>query len=474
MRQFFFKIFFLLVAITATNQVIGQRDSLYQLSLDEMLNMVRSNHPIAQQANIKIQNAESFERSAKGGFDPKLEADFNNKFYNETNYYANTHGALKIPTRSPISFKAGYDLNDGKYLDPSNSTPDDGLFQAGISLPLLQGLITDERRTQLKIAEAFTQYSQAEKNALYNQLMYEAYGAYWNWWNAFERTNVAEELIIIATTRFEAIKQRALAGDRPFIDTVEAYLQQQLRQQQLIEAMILEVKSRYYLSGFLWNDNEEQPQGLIISEKTIPQNPSGIEPIELKEYRLSSFSEVINQSHPEIAAYDAKIDQLEAEAKWKQEKVKPKLNLEYNMLSTGINSATDNGFSTNNYKWGMTFSVPIFLRESRGELQMARIKIQDSEYSRNQKSNDLTNKASSNYENLQLIRQQLQIAESNLNNYNQLLNAERERFFNGESSLFLVNQREMAYADAKNKVLDLKAKLEMSGIEVLYTLGQLR
>ena len=436
--------------------------------------MVRSNHPVALQANLKIENAESFERSAKGGFDPKLEADYNNKFYNETNYYSNTHGAIKIPTRSPISFKAGYDLNDGKYLDPSNSTPDDGLFQAGISLPLLQGLITDERRTQLKVAEAFTQYSEAEKKALYNQLMFEAYGAYWNWWNAFERTNVAEELIEIATNRFEAIKQRAIAGDRPFIDTVEAYLQQQLRQQQLVEAMILEVKSRYYLSGFLWNDNQGQPEGLIVSEKAIPQNPIGIEPNELSEYRLASFTEVVNQSHPEIAAYDAKINQLEAEAKWKQEKVKPKLNLEYNMLSTGINSASDNGFSTSNYKWGMTFSVPIFLREARGEVQMARIKIQDSEYSRDLKTNDLINKASASYENLSLIREQLKIAESNLNNYNQLLNAERERFFNGESSLFLVNQREMAYADAKNKVLDLKSKLEMSGIEVLYTLGQLR
>ena len=105
---------------------------------------------------------------------------------------------------------------------------------------------------------------------------------------------------------------------------------------------------------------------------------------------------------------------------------------------------------------------------------MARIKIQDSEYSRDLKSNDLINKASGTFENLKLIRQQLQIAESNLNNYNQLLNAERERFFNGESSLFLVNQREMAYADAKNKVIDLKSKLEMSGIEVIYSLGQLK
>jgi outer membrane protein TolC len=474
MRHHIFKIAILLFSLSFSMQLMGQRDSVYQLSVEEMLQMVRSNHPIALQANLKIDNAESFERSAKGGFDPKLEADFNNKFYKETNYYSNTHGAIKIPTRSPISFKAGYDLNDGKFLDPSNSTPDDGLFQAGISLPILQGLITDERRTQLKVAEAFTQYSEAEKKALYNQLMFEAYGAYWNWWNAFERTNVAEELIEIATNRFEAIKQRAIAGDRPFIDTVEAYLQQQLRQQQLVEAMILEVKSRYYLSGFLWNDNQGQPEGLIISEKAIPQNPTGIEPLELNEYRLASFTEIVNQSHPEIAAYDAKINQLEAEAKWKQEKVKPKLNLEYNMLSTGINSASDNGFSTSNYKWGMTFSVPIFLREARGEVQMARIKIQDSEYSRDLKTNDLINKASASYENLSLIREQLKIAESNLNNYNQLLNAERERFFNGESSLFLVNQREMAYADAKNKVLDLKSKLEMSGIEVLYTLGQLR
>ena len=474
MNKFISHIILLGAALLVSFSALCQRDSLYQLSLAEMLNIVRSNHPIALQANLKIDNAESFERSAKGGFDPKLEGDFNNKFYKETNYYSNTHGAIKIPTRSPLSFKAGYDLNDGKYLDPSNSTPDDGLFQAGVSLPLLQGLITDERRTQLKIAEAFTDFSQAEKNAMYNQLMFEAYGAYWNWWNAFERTTVAEEMVLIATTRFEAIKQRAIAGDRPYIDTVEAFLQKQIRQQQLVETLVLEIKTRYYLSGFLWSNNEGQLEGLLLSERAIPENPSGVEPAQLAEYRLASFNEIVNQNHPEIAAYNAKIEQLEAEAKWKQEKVKPKLNLEYNLLSTGITSASDNGFSTNNYKWGMSFSVPIFLREARGDLQMARIKIQDSQYSRDLKSNDLTNKATANFENLILVRQQLDIAESNLNNYNQLLNAERERFFNGESSLFLVNQREMAYADAKNKVIDLKSKLEMSGIEVLYTLGQLR
>jgi outer membrane protein TolC len=454
----------------------AQRDSIVSLPLQEFLNIVRSYHPMALSAELQLENAESFERRARGAFDPKLEANFNEKFYKETSYFSEASSMIKMPTRSPLSLKAGYDLNDGTFLDQSKVTPDDGLITAGVSMPLLQGLLIDERRTAMRVSQAFEEFSIAERASMYNQLIFESYGAYWNWWSSVEKRRIAQEMLDIASIRFDAVKQRALAGDRPFIDTVEAYLQVQLRQQQLLENITIEVKSRFFLSGFLWynDDTSSIPTGLIISEKAVPENPMGQLPPELMTISRSQILTTIDTSHPIIIATDANIKQMEAEARWKQEKLKPKLDVEYNFLNTGLINADDIMFSTRNYKWGLNFSFPIFLREARGDLQLTRIKIAENNYVRDLKAVELSNKANAAFTNVALIRDQTEIARANVANYRTLLDAERLRFFNGESSLFIVNQREMQLADAQNKLVDLQSKLEMASAEVLYFLGQLK
>ncbi|MEZ4800036.1 MAG: TolC family protein [Flavobacteriales bacterium] len=460
---------FVLLTISSS----AQGDSLFHLRLEEFIQKVKLHHPIAKQAELTQQSGESTELKAKGGFDPKLEAGTNQKFYRETNYYSYNNASVKIPTRSPITIKGGYELNDGKYLSASSTVPDEGLYNAGLSVSLLQGLLTDERRTALAQARAFRDYTEAERKRMINELMYEAFGAYWNWWNAYEKTRIAQDMTNLAIDRFEAIKERAVAGDRPYIDTVDAFMQVQFRQQQFIDNAIAEIKSRFYLSSFLWAEDENGGlEGLIINDNTEPTQPSGdwssLWPAEMKE----SMVDYIQREHPEITAYDAKLDQLDADLRWKKEKLKPKLDVEYNFINQ-TTSTTDPYWSTRNYKWGLTFSFPIFIREARGDLQLGKIKIDETEYSRELKSVELANKASTSFASYQNLQLQLTIAEQNVSNYITLLNAERTRFFNGESSVFIVNQREMALADARMKVIDIKAKLEMSVVEAEYHIGQL-
>ncbi|SKB43054.1 hypothetical protein [Dyadobacter psychrophilus] len=50
------------------------------------------------------------------------------------------------------------------------------------------------------------------------------------------------------------------------------------------------------------------------------------------------------------------------------------------------------------------------------------------------------------------------LANSNYANYQQLVKAEKMRFSNGESSLFLINSRENKALEARQKLIDLKAK----------------
>jgi hypothetical protein len=69
----------------------------------------------------------------------KIEVDFDKKQFKDTEYYSILNSSFKIPTWYGIEIKAGFDQNEGYYLNPEN-TANAGLTSLGISVPLGQGL----------------------------------------------------------------------------------------------------------------------------------------------------------------------------------------------------------------------------------------------------------------------------------------------------------------------------------------------
>ncbi len=171
----------------------AQDDSL-SFAFDTYKNLVRNNHPLILQANLNLLKGESQVRKAKGGFDPRIQASFDNKEYQGKEYYSISEATIKIPTPFAVELKGGFELNDGVYLNQQDQTPDDGLYTAGLSLPLLQGLVMDDRRTALRQARAFQSYSNSERYVMTNELLLKAYNGYWGWWPAHRKDFVAEGL----------------------------------------------------------------------------------------------------------------------------------------------------------------------------------------------------------------------------------------------------------------------------------------
>lgn len=306
-----------------------------------------------------------------------------------------------------------------------------------------------------------------------NELLLKAYNGYWEWWAAQRKVFVAEGLADIAKTRLEAVKQRAFAGQAPLIDTLEAHIQWQMRKQNTVEARILETKNRLLLSAFVWSNSDQQTESVSMQLPSAARSsdPGMINsPYEFVEVNFLAILDTISDSNPYLRQFDAKLDGLYADEKWKREKLKPRLNANYNLLS-GSTGSVEDGFGTTNYKWGFDFYFPVLLRESRGDLELTRIKIAETKLEFNYKKQEFKNKALAVYQNIPLLQDQLQIASDNRNNYERLLDAERIKFFNGESTLFLVNQREIQYADAQTKVIDLQLKLEQTKNELLFLVG---
>lgn len=462
------------ISLMCAHVAKAQASDTVIFSFDDFRSLLVNNHPMVRQAKLQIEKGESTVRRARGNFDPKLEAVFSEKEYKGKEYYNLTNAQIKIPTIAAAELKGGFDLNSGEFLNPEDVTPNNGLLTAGISLPVLQGLVIDERRAALRMAQAFNEFSIREQQVMLNDLLIRAYTSYWDWWATYEKVLVAQDIERVAAERFVAVRSRALAGQAPVIDTVEAFIQVQLRRQNVQEARANEVKSRMMLSTFLW-EGGDNPVARVLSNKNRPEMPlmaAGSGPVVLRNFE--KFIDSVAVRNPYLAQFEFKLESLSVEERWKREKLKPKLNVNYNLLSHntgGSNLPENTAFSTNNYKWGIDFSFPILLRESRGDVQLQRIKILETRYDQVLKTQEVKNKARAAYENSVLVAQQLEIAQNNLRNYQVLLDGERLRFFIGESSLFLVNQRELQFVDARNKLIDIQAKLRNLENEALFWLG---
>ena len=118
------------------------------------------------------------------------------------------------------------------------------------------------------------------------------------------------------------------------------------------------------------------------------------------------------------------------------------------------------------FRSGITFSMPLFLRKERGALKLAKFKLQDAQFERDNAWVSIRNKLTAISNELQSFDLQNELIAGIVRDYGRLLQAEERKFSFGESSIFLINSRERSLIDARlkansvqNKFLLTKAKL---------------
>lgn len=426
--------------------------------------LVVNNHPLAKQANLKPAYGKYSVLKAKGGFDPKLENQINQKYYNSSNYYSFLNAGLKIPTWYGIEVKTGFESNDGTYLSPQDKTPAGGLWYGGVSVNLGEGLLIDQRRAELFKARIYQNSTLFEQRLQLNELLYEAGYAYWNWVLAYHSMEIMQESYQLANERYEGIRRTAEVGDRPGIDSVEAIIQVQSRETLLLNYTTDFKNNGYNLSTFLWTENLEP---LELDSATVPVS---LDSVNLESVLLiaENAMDSIVTNHPYLKMNDFKIQSLEVDNRLKREQLKPELALQYNFLNEPVNYNPFNDFSINNYKWGLTFEMPIFLRKERGEVALSNLKIQDEKF--NLQNNQAyieykIRKAMADYSN---GLAQISIYQKTVDDSGKLLEAEKQMFDAGESSLFLINQRELAFIQARLKLIESQVKLQQAKLSLSY------
>lgn len=469
-------IVFLLLGHALTAQPVRtQPQDTAVFSLNDLSALMLANHPIIRQANLLSEEARQEVMQARGGFDPKLASGFDRKQFGNPDdakslYYNKWANELKVPVWwGGADLKVTYDRFVGQAVNPETRTSNSGLAGVGLSIPLGQGLLIDARRATLKQAQTMLTAAEAERVKQINKVWFSAAKEYWTWYLAYQQVTFLREGFDLADTRFLAVSRRAQIGDAAAVDSVEAKITAQDRQVQLEQALVSLQNAKLMLSTYLWNDSS---QPLELPDRAVPQPPAeGV-------VKADAFQQLLARAadqHPELLKLDAKVQQLAIEERFRRELLKPQINVTGTLLSQPPLFATQGpayyDFSLNNYKVGVDFLFPLFLRKERGKLKQVQIKAQQTTLERTQTNRDIQNGVQAAYNDLLALERQIQIQQQSVRNQVVLVRAEQQKFDMGESSLFLVNTRESKLIDMQIKLAELRSKYQKAVAELYYTAG---
>jgi len=303
----------------------------------------------------------------------------------------------------------------------------------------------------LRQSRLYVKQAQVDKQILVNNILYNATVSYFNWLKTYNEKGVYEDFLTNAEMRLIGIKKSFEVGDKPAIDTLEARIALNNRKLNLEKSRITFVKSSLELSNYLWL-NANTP--IEIKDRIIPDantfdtidltlNTSGLD--------IESFD---IENHPKLQSLDYKFQSLNIEKRLKLNNLLPQIDLQYNFLSQI--PEVSRSFSTSAYKSGVNMSFPLFLRKERGDLKLAKIKLQDTKFEIQNTRLGLKNKINAISQELDSYIIQNDYTDIIVNDYSKMLSAEERKFFLGESSLFLVNSRESKLIDAKLKAIDIE------------------
>ncbi|RCS27009.1 TolC family protein [Polaribacter sp. WD7] len=445
------KKYIVIVILLFTKGYYAQDKVTSVMTLSEYLGYVKAYHPIVKQANLVINEGEAKLLKARGAFDPKIQVDFDNKQFKDLEYFSKLNAAFKIPTYYGIEFKANFEQNSGVFLNPEANVPLDGLYGAGVSASLLRGFLINKRMAALKQAKLFLNQRKEDQQILVNEILYNASLAYFKWLRTYNEKTLFQNFLKNAEIRFEATKRGFFEGDKPAIDTTEAGITLNDRLLNLEKARIKLVKSSLELSNFLWlNDNTP----VELQDNIIPDtNTINIVDTTFNIALFNNQNFDIN-NHPKIRSLQYKIENLDVERRLKRNTLLPILDVQYNFLAPEGNQI--NNFNTDSYKAGIKFKLPIFLRKERGDLKLAKIKLNDTKFENEVARVSISNKIDAIQQELKSFTIQNDYLSKIVVDYGTLLRAEERKFFLGESSLFLVNSREVKLIESQIKAIDLE------------------
>lgn len=448
---------------------VAAQSSSPVLTFTQFAAQVEANHPVAQQAKLTKAQADASLREAWGAFDPKFSLGVSQKAYKGDPYYTYLDAALKVPTPLGADLKLGFERARGTKLSTDRTTPSAGLLSLGVTVPIGQRMLTDERRTALSVARAQQTVGSAESRALVNKLLLEAAKVYGAWYSSARRAQIAADGVRLAEFRLSAVVQRVQSGESAPIDTLEASLEVQRRAVTLAEANTELTAAQLVASSFLW-DAHGAPIELAANAKPALE---GLERTPADTTQLARWIVEGLARHPELQKAEGKLRASDAERALAWQAQLPFVEASVSSIADRSQSSylLDSDRWGDNYKAGLDVQSSLLLMKERAKASRSAQKTEFARLDRDRIRRDLVYGLRIALNDVVLLERLLSVQRANLAAASTLRDAEQQRFLNGESTLLTVNLRERLVLDEAVKLASLEGKLASARGALVVAVG---
>jgi outer membrane protein TolC len=426
-----------------------------KLTLDAYLSAVESNYPGLASAQSQRQVATAVRIEKRGAFDPLLSTEDGYTKIQNTSKIGDVRGItfnypkLEIPFQSGIRTFVQYRLNPNSAQTPYVETGEGGEYGYGVLVPLLRGLFVNEQSIafrQAKLGEGLATQTFFLQRF---DILLRAGTTYSNWVGGNTRINVAKEIFHLSKMMADIAQQQEQAGDLAKIYVAEAQEDVQRREADLFQTQRDFQKNSFQLSTFLFDVG-----GIPLPLPEEINSPDQLSrPIEFDERQKAECIAIAILQRPELQAIDIQRKITEAD-----------LQLAKNQMLPVANAVFTNGYDTGYhgvgtvYRAQMTFSEPLFLHVAKGKMMNAKMRLDKLNRDRQAEEQRIRNQVLDAISAINLAYKRYGAVEQQVQRAQQVYEGERERFKVGDSTVFLVVQREQQLNEARLRLIDAQVE----------------
>ena len=422
--------------------------SAQSLDLATTLQSSETHFPKIQSAVEEQRIREGRVLNAEGAFDLALEQDglvWADGFHDGASL--DSRFVKRFPQAGARAF-AGYRVTNDDFpvYQQELVTNSGGEFNVGVVFSLLRDRAIDSRRFTILNERLGVREAEIDLTLARLVTQRNAANAYWRWVASGLRVQVHRDLVALASTRMDAFRQRAEAGDvaRIFVTENQQYLLR--RQAALTRAEGEFAAAAIELSLYLRDDSG------------TPRRPDPKElPGSFPEAAFASedpalvFEELLDR-HPRLVRIDNAAARERERLRLAENSLLPRVDL-------GVKASHDLGNGSNSREGfetivDLTVSIPLERRLGRGAVAEAEAKLRQLELDRRLAADRIATEVGKLLTRIEAAADYAGLTADEAQQARVMADAERKRFAAGASDFFVVNLREEQRADARIRNLD--------------------
>jgi hypothetical protein len=413
--------------------------NVFSISVSEVKESVLKNFLLIQEAELKLKSSEGEVIASEGSFDHKLSFKMRNRIEDK---YANQYFESTLERQTPYggsSLVLGHRQGIGQFpaYDGKYKTSGAGEIFAGLSIPVLRNFKTDDLRTDLNLKRIDQKIAKIELSFKKMIYVHKAISLLYKYALERKKLEISKEILDLAISRHEMIQKRFKIGDVEKIKLTDNQRSIDKRKSVVLKNEVSYQKVRAQLGIYL----RDELGNMIFSEENV-----NVDDLLTKNENLIKISNI--SANPQFELLNLESEKLRLElANYQQQKL-PGLNLE---VLGAREIAPNDPYDQEALQLGLKFDLPLENRKAEGKSVSYFYKLKSLEKRRSFLQVELLQNFNFFLQASSDSRKRWDVTSNEYQESLRMAEAERKKWLEGASNIFIVNLREEDIADVNTR-----------------------